>query len=89
MGVEDCVCHDQLLHGQILDQLFEGLILAQPMEPIHIDIPRSHISQLFHMFLRRLPSPDQIIIKQDILPSDILADIVAIIEEPNLAIEAE
>lgn len=85
--VEDCICHDELLNWQLLDNLLKSLIFAKPMETININIPSSHFFKLFHMFFCRVARANKIIIQNNIFIFNIIADIVPIIEEPKLTLE--
>jgi hypothetical protein len=65
--MEYCISHNELLNGQSLYQLLECLIFAKSMKPIHIDIPCTHVLQLFHMNSSGYTCSHQVVEQKDIL----------------------
>lgn len=41
--MENRVGHDQLLNGELFDQLLESFIFAQSMKPVHVHMPGPHL----------------------------------------------
>jgi hypothetical protein len=87
--MEDRIGHNEFLDGQRLNEFFECLIFAKAVKAVHVDLPRTHLLQLFDVQLRGHSRSDEVVEQQNVPSFDVLSNVANVVEEADFALKAE